>query len=326
MRDQLIDPLENLQERMCEKHEKILEFFCRDEQVCICLLCRETDHKYHKTVYDNIDSSEMSREKAEVDGSDKLFNTLMNHVQASHTKLKSNIDKKIQKSQESDKVMIEELQEEIAQLQRKNCELEELSQSDDHLHLLQTLQALSTISGTKDWSKLRVYPDLCVETLRTMTPLVHTFLSELKTLTDPELTRVSQYKECVTFDPATAGCSLVVSERGKLLTHYKPASPLSSDNDPKRFNCPMVLGMKGFTSGRHYWEVQLGLKANWAIGGAKETVTRTRVTLTKENGFFVIGQRCSENQMYCTPDPSPVSLAKKCRRVCGLYGGQSLFL
>ncbi|XP_039677715.1 E3 ubiquitin-protein ligase TRIM38-like isoform X2 [Perca fluviatilis] len=336
MRHKLIDPLENLQERMCEKHEKILEFFCRDEQVCVCLLCREMDHKYHETVSieeegaqqrENIeskkvkikfmiddrmekikeftDSSEISREKAnkEVDNSDKLFNTLMNHVQVAHTKLKSNIDEKVQKSQEKDKVMIEELQEEIAQLQRKNCELEELSQSDDHLHLLQTLQALSTISDAKDWSKIRVYPDLCVETLRTMTPLVHTFLSELKTLTDPELTRMSQHKECVTFDPATAGCHLVVSEHGKLLTHYKRARP-SSSNDPKRFDCPMVLGTKGFTSGRHYWEVQLGLKADWDIGVAKETVTRTRVTLTKANGFFAIGQRCSENQIHCTPDPT----------------------
>ncbi|TDG99579.1 hypothetical protein EPR50_G00195640 [Perca flavescens] len=196
MRHKLIDPLENLQERMCEKHEKILEFFCRDEQVCICLLCRETDHKYHETVSTEEEGAQQ-REKAnkEVDNGDKLFNTLMNHVQVAHTKLKSNIDEKVQKSQEKEKVMIEELQEEISLLQRKNCELEELSQSDDHLHLLQTLQALNTISDAKDWSKIRVYPDLCVEMLRTMTPLVHTFLSELKTLTDPELTRMSQYKD-----------------------------------------------------------------------------------------------------------------------------------
>ncbi|TDG99580.1 hypothetical protein EPR50_G00195650 [Perca flavescens] len=325
MRHKLIDPLENLQERMCEKHEKILEFFCRDEQVCICLLCRETDHKYHETVSieeegaqrrENIesmkakiklmiddrfekikeftDSSEMSREKTnkEVDDSDTLFNTLMNHVQVAHTKLKSNIDKKIQKSQEKDKVMIEELQEEIAQLQRKNCELEELSQSDDHLHLLQTLQALSTISDAKDWSKIRVYPDLCVQTLRrAMTHLVQTFLSELKTLTDTE---------CVTFDPATAGCCLVVSEYGKKLKYYKTASPSSSD-DTERFDCPMVLGTKGFTSGRHYWEVQVGLRTDWDVGVAKETVNRTRVTLKIENGFFAIGKRSSEYQVHCTP-------------------------
>ncbi len=36
--------------------------------------------------------------------------------------------------------MIEKLQEEISQLQIKHSELEELSQSDDHLHLLQVNQ------------------------------------------------------------------------------------------------------------------------------------------------------------------------------------------
>lgn len=50
MRHKLIDPVDNLEERMCEKHERILELFCRDEQVCICLLCSETEHKGHETV------------------------------------------------------------------------------------------------------------------------------------------------------------------------------------------------------------------------------------------------------------------------------------
>lgn len=50
MRHKLIDPVENLEERVCQKHERILELFCHDEQVCICLLCNEMDHKDHDTV------------------------------------------------------------------------------------------------------------------------------------------------------------------------------------------------------------------------------------------------------------------------------------
>lgn len=50
MRHRLFDPVENLEERICEKHERLLELFCRDEQVCICLLCSETDHKYHDLI------------------------------------------------------------------------------------------------------------------------------------------------------------------------------------------------------------------------------------------------------------------------------------
>lgn len=50
MRHKLVEPLENLDKRVCEKHSRILEFFCRCEQVCICLLCCETEHREHETV------------------------------------------------------------------------------------------------------------------------------------------------------------------------------------------------------------------------------------------------------------------------------------
>lgn len=73
----------------------------------------------------------------EIEDSEKLFTSLMNQVQEAQTKLKYNIEEKFRKSRDKDKAVIGELQEEVAELQRKHSELEELSQSDDHLHLLQ---------------------------------------------------------------------------------------------------------------------------------------------------------------------------------------------
>lgn len=46
----LIDPVKNLQDRMCKKHERLLEMFCRDEQKCVCRFCIETEHKDHQAV------------------------------------------------------------------------------------------------------------------------------------------------------------------------------------------------------------------------------------------------------------------------------------
>ncbi|KAM6960403.1 E3 ubiquitin-protein ligase TRIM39-like [Tautogolabrus adspersus] len=334
MRHKLIDPVENLEERMCEKHERVLELFCRDEQVCICLLCGETDHKDHETVpveeegvrqKENIESkkatikamiedrmekiqeftnsSEMRRESTnkEIEDSETLFNHLMNGVQKVQTQLNLNIKEKLRKSQEKDIATIEELQEEISTLQRKHSELGELSQSDDHLHLLQNLQTLSNMSGTKDWSKISVYSDMCVQTVRrAMTHLVHDFQSVLKTLTETEMTRMRQYKESVTFDHATAGSGLVVTEVGKRLKYFSNASHSSSD-DLLKFDCPMVLGKKGFTSGRHYWEVRVGLRNNWDVGVATETANRSgKVALRKENGFFAIGKRGFDYKVHST--------------------------
>lgn len=46
----LIEPVKNLQDRMCKKHERLLEMFCRDEQKCVCQFCTETEHKGHQAV------------------------------------------------------------------------------------------------------------------------------------------------------------------------------------------------------------------------------------------------------------------------------------
>ncbi|CAL8237464.1 unnamed protein product [Boreogadus saida] len=47
-RHQLVEPLDSLDHRICKKHDRLLEFFCQTEQVC--LLCTMMDHKSHPEV------------------------------------------------------------------------------------------------------------------------------------------------------------------------------------------------------------------------------------------------------------------------------------
>lgn len=61
----------------------------------------------------------------------------MSHVMDTQEKLTRNIELKLRKACEKDKAMIEELGDEIDQLQRKLSELEDLTQSEDPLQLLQ---------------------------------------------------------------------------------------------------------------------------------------------------------------------------------------------
>ncbi|XP_049338708.1 zinc finger protein RFP-like [Astyanax mexicanus] len=46
----LMDPVENLEDYICQKHERPLELFCRDDQTCVCQFCTEGDHRTHSTV------------------------------------------------------------------------------------------------------------------------------------------------------------------------------------------------------------------------------------------------------------------------------------
>lgn len=78
--------------------------------------------------------------KKAVDHSDKLYNTLMKLVRESHTKLNLTIREGLEKSEQKDKKLMAELQEEVTCLQGMKSKLQELSQTEDHLHLLQVGQ------------------------------------------------------------------------------------------------------------------------------------------------------------------------------------------
>lgn len=46
----VMEPVANMEDRMCPKHERLLELFCKKDQTCVCVLCTETDHRAHYTV------------------------------------------------------------------------------------------------------------------------------------------------------------------------------------------------------------------------------------------------------------------------------------
>lgn len=49
-RHKLIEPVRNLEDWMCKRHERILELFCKKEGKFICQICAETDHSRHQVV------------------------------------------------------------------------------------------------------------------------------------------------------------------------------------------------------------------------------------------------------------------------------------
>ncbi|MBN3295242.1 zinc-binding protein A33 [Amia ocellicauda] len=72
-------------------------------------------------------------------------------------------------------------------------------------------------------------------------------------------------------------------------------------NGDARFEfSPCLLALQSFTSGRHYWEVDVGDQADWDVGVAADTAERAGwVVLTPESGFWTVGNRaCRRVGMY----------------------------
>ncbi|XP_056369910.1 butyrophilin subfamily 1 member A1-like isoform X1 [Oenanthe melanoleuca] len=88
-----------------------------------------------------------------------------------------------------------------------------------------------------------------------------------------------QFEVDITLDPATAGPEVILSEDLKEATWGRPRCQWPEG--PGRFDTdPCMLGSEGFTSGRHYWEVEANGRF-WAVGVARESVQRKGRVLFK---------------------------------------------
>ncbi|XP_021525801.2 probable E3 ubiquitin-protein ligase TRIML1 [Aotus nancymaae] len=100
------------------------------------------------------------------------------------------------------------------------------------------------------------------------------------TTTELSLCRITGMKEMlrkfstdITRDPATANLYLVLSEGLKSVKHGGSRQQLP-DNLERFDQSATVLGAQIFTSGRHYWEVEVGSKTEWEMGICKDSVSR----------------------------------------------------
>ncbi|XP_048784665.1 pyrin-like isoform X4 [Lagopus muta] len=101
--------------------------------------------------------------------------------------------------------------------------------------------------------------------------------------------KMQRYKVDVTLNADTAHPRLEVSEDGKSVNDTGVIRQVPSKEE--RFDSNIfVLAKKGYTSGRKYWEVDVGKRRNWILGVASESVARKgTVNLSPKNGFWVIG-------------------------------------
>uniref|UniRef100_A0A8C2Y7Q2 Butyrophilin subfamily 1 member A1-like n=2 Tax=Coturnix japonica TaxID=93934 RepID=A0A8C2Y7Q2_COTJA len=97
--------------------------------------------------------------------------------------------------------------------------------------------------------------------------------------------------EEVVLDPDTAHCNLVLTDDGKSVKRTKQRQDVP--DLPERFDpWRCVLGCKGFTAGRHCWDVEVVLDGGeWAVGVSREDVRRkVDIKFGPEEGIWAVGQ------------------------------------
>ncbi|XP_061579005.1 E3 ubiquitin-protein ligase TRIM21-like [Cololabis saira] len=324
-RHQLVEPVENLEDRICTKHDKPLELFCKTDQTCVCMLCSVLDHKNHEFVplreeYEG-KKAELEKTEAEIqqmiqkrrlkiqefkeslkisnDAADRekaegvqVFTDLKESVERRLKEFMKEMEDKQKTAEKQAEDFIKDLEQEICELKKRSSEVEQLSRSEDHLHLLQRFSSLEDAPPTKNWTEVRVHPPSYEGTVvRAVDQLEKNLREKMKKLLEAELRRIQQFEADVTLDPDTANSWLILSDDGKQVQCCNVGKNLP--DNPERFSpCPCVLGKQSFSSGRFYFEVQVKGKTEWTLGVARESANRKgTITLKPQNGYWIVWLR-----------------------------------
>ncbi|XP_060927855.1 tripartite motif-containing protein 16-like [Limanda limanda] len=303
----LVDPSEKLQENICSRHDEVMKMFCRTDQQCICYLCSVDEHKDHDTVTAAAERTERQRElglrrqtiqqrvqdtekdvkllqqeeeavngsadKA-VEDSEEIFTELIRLLE----KRSSDVKQQIRSQQETEVSRVRELQErleqEITELKRKDHELKQLSDTEDHNQFLHNYPSLSPLSESTHSSRIRSRPLMNFEDVTAAVSQVRGRLQDILSGTETEILQiVSQvdvllpqpepqtradflrYSQEITLDQNTAHRRVLLSKGNRKVTHM--SKDQSYSNHPDRFTDRCQVLSRESLTGRCYWEVEV---------------------------------------------------------------------
>ncbi|GAB0201505.1 E3 ubiquitin-protein ligase TRIM39 [Grus americana] len=328
------------EESLCQAHGQVLARFCRDDQAPVCLLC-EISHAHRAHVLVPLDDAALEyKEKLQrcleplerkleaVAGcrarEEKKPSELKRKVALRRERIAREFEELHQLLEEEERLLLRRLEEEEREiLQRLQANLAQLGEQRRVLAaLVAELEEKCLQSGAE---MLKDIKDTLARCEAATTPVEEpasvpieleknfcSFPRQYFTLRKITRRLIGE----VTLDPDTAHPNLVLSEDRKSV-RFVEVRPRDLPDTPRRFTIyPCVLATQGFTSGRHYWEVEVGDKTHWALGVCKDSVSRKgELTPLPETGYWRVRLWNGDKYAATTTPFTPLTVRVKPKRV-----------
>ncbi|XP_078075242.1 zinc-binding protein A33-like, partial [Mustelus asterias] len=300
---------------LCPRHEEKLKLYCQDDQEAICVVCGVSkEHKDHQIVpihetvqfcqeklkessvqltkqVEEISGIEASQEKKVLELKDRtegIKRRIISEFEVLHTFLQEEQEAAMGRLRDEEQRLLQEMEENLKKLHEEKSALETMitniqqrMSEEDPVCLLQDVKDLTErlkqgIANCQVVSASRLNVGVF------QGPLQYATWKKMRKL-------ISPVPAPLTLDPSSANPYLVLSE-DLTAVKYSYTSQQLPENLERFDFCACVLGSLGFSSGRHYWEVDVGSRPDWDVGVAAESIDREGwVILTPENGFWTFG-------------------------------------
>ncbi|KAM8960342.1 uncharacterized protein RCH25_036030 [Pelodytes ibericus] len=304
------EPTDSLQDLKCPIHNKLIEFYCAKDEACICVSCCIVgEHRGHKVdplpeafkkkktqlknVLENLTSTreetakrlekleEKERKVQETSSgvagrATALFQDIRQRLDELEKQAFSEISKQEERARQHVSKLIEQLEKKKKELSVQIVLIEELCKMTDPLTVLK--------KSISDKGKRRASRNSESDSDASLAPcvneapvsfLLHMGLLNLASDLLP-LKAKQQFHETrpsdIALDIKTAHSKIIVSSDLKSAT-YSTTSQKYPDG-PERFKTCQVLSTSAFSSGQHYWEVDVSEAQRWIVGVACQSIER----------------------------------------------------